>query len=144
MTGKIRCFFYRKITLKDTIMIQYFVNIIGGEVMYLIKSFRQLLVKFDFFPATQFLRYKGSTEYRTATGGIFTILIIIIFCILFFNALLDIIAKKNVTLKSEIQHQQVPIPAQVNFGPSGGFLFALRINGMNLSRTDIKYFDISL
>jgi hypothetical protein len=68
--------------------------------MSCIKSFRQLLVKFDFFPATQLLRYKGSTEYRTATGGIFTILIIIIFCILFFNALLDIVNKKNVTLKS--------------------------------------------
>lgn len=110
--------------------------------MNLIKSFRQLLVKFDFFPATQFLRYKGSTEYRTATGGIFTILIIAIFCILFFNALLDIIAKKNVTLKTDVQHQSDPSAAQIAFGPQGGFLFALRISGMNLSRTDLKYFDI--
>lgn len=108
------------------------------------KSFRQLLVKFDFFPATQFFRYKGSTEYRTATGGVFTILIIVIFCILFFNALLDIIAKKNVTLKTNIQNQSVPSQAQINFGPQGTFMFALRINGMNLSRTDLKYFDISL
>ncbi len=112
--------------------------------MSFIKSCRQLLVKFDFFPATQFLRYKGSTEYRTATGGVFTILIIIIFFLLFFNALTDIIAKKNVNAKSNIVHQAVPSETSFTVGPEGGFLFAVKINGMNLSQVDLKYFDITL
>jgi hypothetical protein len=101
--------------------------------MGLIKSCRRLLVKFDFFPATQFLRYKGSTEYRTATGGVFTILIIVIFCLLFFQALTDIIARRNVTVKSNIEHQATPGESSISFGPEGGFLFAVKINGMNLS-----------
>jgi hypothetical protein len=112
--------------------------------MGLIKSCRQLLVKFDFFPATQFLRYKGSTEYRTATGGVFTIFIIIISCLLFFNALTDIIDKKNVTVKSNIAHQANPSETSFALGPAEGFLFAVKINGMNLSQTDLKYFDITL
>lgn len=113
-------------------------------LMCAIKSFRNFLVKCDFFPATQFLRYKGETEYRTATGGTFTIFITVLFCLLFFNALVDIIDKKNVSLQTDTQHQSVPAASEVKFGPAGGFLFALSINGMNLSATDVKYFDIKL
>lgn len=112
--------------------------------MCAIKAFRNFLVRCDFFPATQFLRYKGETEYRTATGGTFTIFITILFCFLFFNALVDIIDKKNVNLQTDTQHQSVPVASDVKFGPDGGFLFALSINGMNLSATDVKYFDIKL
>lgn len=113
-------------------------------LMCAIRAFRNFLVKFDFFPATQFLRYKGETEYRTATGGTFTILITILFCILFFNALVDIIDKKNVSLQTDVQHHSVPAASSIKFGPEGGFIFALSINGMNLSATDLKYFDIKL
>lgn len=76
--------------------------------MCAIRAFRNVLVRFDFFPATQFLRYKGEIEYRTATGGTFTILITVLFCLLFFNALVDIIDKKNVSLQTDTQHQGVP------------------------------------
>ena len=112
--------------------------------MCALKLLRKLLVKFDFFPATQFLRYKGQTSYRTATGGVFTILIVIIFFILFANALIDILNKKDVTLATDTQHQTIPEATNITFSPRGGFMLAISIGGMNLSRTDLKYFDITL
>lgn len=112
--------------------------------MRIIKLVRQLLVKFDFFPATQFLRYKGQISYRTATGGVFTIFTVALFCILFANALIGILNKQAVTLSSDFKHEANPAGTNITFGPKGGFMIAISIGGMNLSRTDLNYFDITL
>ena len=110
-----------------------------------VKGFlRQLILNFDFFPTTQFLRYKGQSSYRTLTGGVFTIIIVAVFFWLFASALMDILNKNNVILDTNVHHHAIPVPTNVTLGPNGGFMFAISIGRMNLSRTDLKYFDIGL
>jgi hypothetical protein len=70
----------------------------------IIKCLRAFLQSLDFFPATQFLRYKGETEYKTATGGFVSFVIIIIFIILFTSTGLDMINKTTVTATSNFQN----------------------------------------
>jgi hypothetical protein len=40
---------------------------------------------FDLFPTTQFLRYKEEADYKTATGGFVSIVLIVICVILFYG-----------------------------------------------------------
>jgi hypothetical protein len=40
---------------------------------------------FDLFSYSTFLRYKGESEFKTATGGFFSLIVLIIFAILFTN-----------------------------------------------------------
>ena len=47
------------------------------------RCLQNYLRKFDLFPASQFLRYRGDPEYTTATGGIISLGVITIFIILF-------------------------------------------------------------
>lgn len=54
--------------------------------MKTVRCFSSLLRNFDFFPANQLFRYKGEDAYTTATGGVCSIIIIIIFIILFISA----------------------------------------------------------
>ncbi len=46
---------------------------------------KQFFEYFDMFPATQFLRYKGSGDFKTATGGCVSVAVIVIFVILFYS-----------------------------------------------------------
>lgn len=62
------------------------------------------LKKLDFFPAQQFLRFQGEPDYTTATGGFCSVVIIVIFFILFINTGLNVINKINVTVSSDLQH----------------------------------------
>ena len=39
----------------------------------------------DLFPTSTFLRYKGDSDYTTATGGFISIAVITIFVVLFFS-----------------------------------------------------------
>ena len=47
---------------------------------------RLLLKKADLFSTSQFLRYKSDADYNTVSGGVCSLLIIIVFCVLFLNA----------------------------------------------------------
>jgi len=68
-----------------------------------LKVIRQLLRKVDSFPATQFFRFQGETEYATATGGFLSLIIIVVFVILFTSTGLDVVNKVNVTATSNFQ-----------------------------------------
>jgi hypothetical protein len=50
------------------------------------QKFEAILKIFDFFPNTQFIRYQGEGDFKTATGGFFSIILITIFSVLFFSA----------------------------------------------------------
>ncbi len=52
-------------------------------------SFKSVLGKglrsVDLFPTSNFVRYSGDSEYTTSTGGLTSVVVIIIFIILFAN-----------------------------------------------------------
>jgi hypothetical protein len=112
--------------------------------MKIVKLIRQLLQKFDSFPATQFLRYQGETEYATATGGFFSLVVIVVFMILFTSTGLDVINKVNVTATSNFQSEMEPSPANLTAGPNGDFMFAIQILGINFSDPTTTVFEINL
>jgi hypothetical protein len=85
--------------------------------MKAIKILHSTLTKIDLFPAQQFLRYKGEAEYKTATGGFCSILVIAIFFALFINSGLDVINKVNVTTSFDIQHQADPAATTLTANP---------------------------
>ncbi len=61
-----------------------------------LKRIRGLLMKVDFFPHTQFIRYKGETAFTTATGGCVSLVVIVIFGVLFLSAGIGTIQRSTV------------------------------------------------
>ena len=44
---------------------------------------RTALKQIDLFPTNSFIRYNGESEYTTSTGGFMSLIVIIIFIVLF-------------------------------------------------------------
>ena len=112
--------------------------------MKFLKAVRNFLRKFDSFPATQFLRYNGESEYATATGGILSLIIIVIFIILFTSTGLDIVNRVTVTATSNFQNEIDPSAANITAGPDGDFMFALKIYGVDFNDPATTVFDVIL
>lgn len=53
--------------------------------MKLHSRFRELFQKFDLFSTSQFLRYQSDGDYKTASGGICSLIVLLIFVVLFMN-----------------------------------------------------------
>ena len=49
------------------------------------RCFKEAFKLVDVFSTTEFLRYKGDPEYRTVTGGVTSLVIIVLFLTLFFS-----------------------------------------------------------
>ena len=48
-----------------------------------LKCLDNAIRQLDLFPTSTFLRYKGDNDYKTATGGIVSIIVIMTFVVLF-------------------------------------------------------------
>ena len=72
------------------------------------RRLQDLIRKFDFFSATQFLRYRGEPEYATATGGMTSILILVVFVILFASMGLETARKNIITSSMSIEYDTNP------------------------------------
>ena len=107
---------------------------------YLLKALRQI----DFFPAQQFLRYRGEPEYKTATGGFCSIVIIVIFFILFVNTGLNVINKTTVAVSSDLQHQADPSTSSIVTSPAGQFMFAVNVIGIGVFDSNNTNFNVTL
>ena len=57
----------------------------------------QLLRRFDLFHTTHLIRYKGEPEYKTATGGLVSIIVIALNIILFYSMGLLTINRELIT-----------------------------------------------
>jgi hypothetical protein len=95
--------------------------------MKAVRRVHSVLSSFDLFPAQQFLRYKGESEYTTATGGFCSLLIIAIFVVLFINTGLNVLNKTSVIVSSDVQHQADPVLTSIVTSPAGGFMFAVNV-----------------
>lgn len=85
--------------------------------MRAIRTIHSAFRAIDLFPASQFLRYKGEPEYKTATGGFCSLVIIIIFIVLFINTGLAVLSKATVTVSVDSQHQADPALTTLTVGP---------------------------
>lgn len=81
-------------------------------------------------------------EYRTLTGGLISLGIIITIFIGFANMILDTLDLNTITTSMEVIKQQVPTPATLSTSPESNFMFAVEIWHLNLSDTR-RYFDLT-
>ncbi len=54
----------------------------------------------DLFSLSQFLRYKGESDYKTASGGVISVLVLSIFSALFLNVAIATINKSIINWSS--------------------------------------------
>ena len=102
------------------------------------------LKSFDLLSTSQFLRYKGQSEFTTATGGFVSLILMVITTILLYNMGILTINRQliNSSISSEIDADPTPIQFKTNL--QNKFMFAIGIALVNLNDPAIKYFDISL
>lgn len=112
--------------------------------MKVVNKLQSGLKSLDFFPTQQFLRYKGEPEYKTATGGFCSILVIIIFIILFINTGINVLNKKNVSVAYDIQNQADPQSTTLTASPSGKFMFAVNVFGIGVFDATHTNFNVTL
>lgn len=67
----------------------------------LAKAIHSLLKMCDLFAVSQFVKYKGESEYQTATGGFCSIAILTIFAVLFTSLALKTIDREIISWTAE-------------------------------------------
>lgn len=67
-----------------------------------------LLKKMDLFPADQFIRFRGESEYTTATGGFFSIVLIATILAAFLSKGFQTVNRENITSSSTINIETDP------------------------------------
>ena len=97
----------------------------------------------DLFAVSQFIRYKGESEFKTATGGFFSIAVLVIFAVLFTNLAIRTVNKEIIAWSSETTSEIEPSQTVVKVSPSP-FLFTVGIMGLNLNDPNVRYFDFTL
>jgi hypothetical protein len=65
--------------------------------MGLARTVKEMVWKCDLFKTTEYLRYRGEPEYSTLTGGICSLLIIILFAAVFANSVLTTLRKDTLS-----------------------------------------------
>lgn len=103
-----------------------------------------LLKKFDLFAISQFLRYQDDNDFKTASGGIFSILIITVFLVLFMNTAIETINKQIINWTATTSNYLEPTHTNITFGQNSSFMFTVGIMGLNLNNPLLRYFDITL
>lgn len=115
------------------------------KMFNLIKSFAK---NCDLFSTSQFLRYREDEDYKTASGGICSLIVIAVFMVLFMNTAIQTIDMNNITWTSTSEYSFDPSETNVTIAnisaDSNPFMFAINILGVNLNSNNSRFFDVSL
>ena len=98
---------------------------------------------FDFFQSSKLLRYNGEAEYKSTTGGITSVTVVIIFVILFSSMALRTVKKEIITSSSFTKSESIPSELDMQMGPGGDMMFGIYIRESNLSSVP-RLFDVKL
>ena len=95
------------------------------------------------------LRYDNETEYKTVTGGIITISIIILVTIGFASMITDTLNKTAISSSLNVQKSNDPTFYNLIADSDHNFMFGISIQPMDLSftvnlATGPRYFDVTL
>ena len=103
---------------------------------------KSIIIDLDFFAHSSFHRYRGEEAYGTFVGGIFSILLILLFIIGFFSLALNTLSYSIIVSSVAKNYDADPTYSQVQMNPSQ-FMFAVGLTGVDLSSSQ-RYFDIML
>ena len=108
------------------------------------RRLHKFLRTFDLFSASQFLRYRGESEYSTATGGCTSLVVIGLFIGLFAAMGLETAKKDIINSSVSVSYELDPTPVKTKTAPDSAFLFAFNMMGINLNDPTVTYFDFTL
>ena len=111
--------------------------------MVCLGSCTKVFRNFDFFQTSKLLRYNKDAEYKSVTGGITSITVVIILCILFFNMGLRTIRKETVTSSTSTTNEIDPSEMTLTMGPGGNTMIGIFSREVNFSAVP-KLFDVTL
>ena len=90
-------------------------------------QFIKMLRMFDFFQSSKLLRYNGDAEYKSTSGGIVSMTVVIIFIILFSSMGMKTLRKEIITASSNTENEIDPSDMNMTMGPEGGIMFGVYI-----------------
>lgn len=76
---------------------------------------KELFRSLDLFSVTQFLRYKQDESFKTVSGGVTSLIILIIFIVLFGNKAIQTINRSIINWTSTTENLYEPTPYVLNF-----------------------------
>ena len=103
----------------------------------------KILRMVDFFQSSKFLRYNGDAEYKSTSGGIVSMTVVIIFIILFSSMGMKTLRKEIITASSNTENEIDPSDMNMTMGPEGGIMLGVYIRQANLTGIP-KLFDVTL
>ena len=127
--------FYQLEDFDFIIFLEYFEMKIIGRI-------KQLVRAADFFYSTEMLRYDQDLQYKTLTGGIISLAIIVTIFVGFANMILNTLNLNTFTISTQTIKNVVPPPSVLEISDSSTFRFAIEIWRHNLSDAK-RYFDIN-
>ena len=95
----------------------------------------------DFFYSTQLLRFQKEGEYRTFTGGLLSIGIIVAIIVGFANMIMDTLNKGTITTSFKSEKNPNPTSTTMVASPDNMFMFGVEIWRHNLN-APTRYFDV--
>lgn len=115
--------------------------------MHLRTMFKNLVKMNDFFHSVQLFRYEKESDYRTFTGGLISLVIIIVITIGFAQMIISTFNLTTISYTLKIEKKTNPESLNIIPGSDLDFMFGMQLNSFsgiyNLSDST-KYLDIQM
>lgn len=95
--------------------------------MKFIEAFKKIVQAGDFFHSAQLLRYQTENQYRTTTGGIISIAIIVVILVGFARMIIDTVNLSTITYTLKTERQTDPKSTTLFTDPTKNFMFGIEI-----------------
>lgn len=117
--------------------------------MKLFQTLKTLVSSIDMFYSTEMLRYDSDTEYKTITGGVITLSIVVMVTVGFASMIVDTLNRTAITSSLNIQKSNDPTYYDLKADPNSMSMFGVMMQPIDVEFiVDIangpRYFDISM
>lgn len=91
----------------------------------MMQRIKHLVKMTDFFYSSEMLRYEDELEYRTLTGGVLSLGIIVTILIGFASMIIDTINLTSITTQMQVVKSTNPSAAILSTAPGSKFMFGV-------------------
>jgi hypothetical protein len=95
----------------------------------------------DLFYATEMLRFDKEMEYRSITGGLFSLAIIVAVLVGFASMIVDTLSLNTINSVQLITKDSEPSASSLTLGGDSKFMMAVELWGVNMT-APVRYFDV--
>jgi hypothetical protein len=94
----------------------------------------------DLFYSSELLRFNNEMEYRTLTGGLFSLFIIVAVMVGFANMIIDTLSLNSLSYIQTVSKEADPSSTVLSTAVEDKFMIAVELWGVNM--TEARYFDV--